>query len=73
MSDVVLVSAAALAWLQELARARDIGDGWLTQPPDLNYDELVAMGVVEHRPDAFRLTDIGWWTLGRASIRGDAE
>lgn len=72
MGDVIPLSSEAIQWLQRLARARDAGDGW--DEADAGYaewEELLALGVIEYRSAAFRLSDIGWWTLGRVVSRGD--
>ena len=71
MSDAIVLSAEAVRWLQRLARIRDENDGWDESEPECAaWEELLALGMIEHRPTAFRLSDIGWWALGRAMIRG---
>lgn len=74
LSDVIPVSAEALRWLRLLARARDEDrDGWDESKPYSTWEELLALGVVEHRPSAFRLSDIGWWMLSRVVTEGTSD
>ena len=73
MSDVIPVPVEALRWLQRLAALRDAGDGWDEGEPYSAFEELLAIGAVEYRPAAFRLSDAGWWLLRHAVMQGDAE
>lgn len=72
MSDLIPVPAEALRWLRRLARAQDLGDGWDEGDPYPSYEELLDIGMVERRPVAFRLSDIGWWTLSHMVPKGEA-
>ncbi len=71
VNDVIPIPAEALRWLRHLAQARDENhEGWSEAEPHAAWEELLAIGLVEYRPAAFRLSDIGWWTLGRLVPQG---
>ena len=72
MSDLIPLSTEAVSWLRCLAQGHDQTENWNTAEPPSAYEELLAMGVVEYRPPAFRLTDIGWWALNRIVVTGES-
>ena len=70
MSDVIPLPLEAIRWLRDLERKHVSGDGWSTEAPYVNFEELLKIGMIERRPIAFRLTAIGLWTLNRVVPEG---